>query len=76
MFLGYPSSKGGEKMELVCLQSRGGQEQGPGDGAAISLREGSGTFRTKDPDSRVPSRVLASVPSCRALRLKLYILCK
>lgn len=56
MFLGYPSSKGGEKMELVCLQSRGGQERGPGDGAAISLWEGSGTFRTKDPDSR--SRVL------------------
>lgn len=54
MFLGYPSSKGGEKMELVCLQSRGGQERGPGDGAAISLREGSGTFRTKDPDSPVP----------------------
>lgn len=74
MFLGYPSSKGGEKMELVCLQSRGGQERGLGDGAAISLWEGSGTFRTKDPDSR--SRVLASVPSCRALRLKLYILCK
>lgn len=54
MFLGYPSSKGGEKMELVCLQSRGGQERGLGDGAAISLWEGSGTFRTKDPDSRVP----------------------
>lgn len=72
MFLGYPSSKGGEKMELVCLQSRGGQERGPGDGAAISLREGSGTFRTKDPDSRVPG----AIPSCRALRLKLYILCK
>lgn len=74
MFLGHPSSKGGEKMELVCLQSRGGQERGPGDGAAISLREGSAHSGRR---THIPaSRVLASVPSCRALRLKLYILCK